>query len=84
MPAILLSTTISDLSAQVIRAEIDGDMSRSALYHDLGPDHFDRRATAVQTRRLLARLQKLGYARPDYRTDGVTRIVSFWVDRVSK
>ena len=32
------------------------------LYHDLGPDHFDRRAKAVQTRRLVTRLQKLGYA----------------------
>ena len=32
------------------------------LYHDLGPDHFDRRAKAVQTRRLITRLQKLGYA----------------------
>ena len=32
------------------------------LYHDLGPDHFDRRAKTVQTRRLLTRLQRLGYA----------------------
>jgi hypothetical protein len=32
------------------------------LYHDLGPDHFDRRAKTLQTRRLLTRLQKLGYA----------------------
>src|SRR5215468_8149767 len=32
------------------------------LYHDLGPDHFDRRAKTVQTKRLLTRLQKLGYA----------------------
>jgi transposase len=32
------------------------------LYHDLGPDHFDHRAKTVQTRRLLTRLQKLGYA----------------------
>jgi transposase len=32
------------------------------LYHDLGPDHFDRRAKTVQTRRLITRLQKLGYA----------------------
>jgi hypothetical protein len=31
-------------------------------YHDLGHDHFDRRATAAQTRRLVARLQHLGYA----------------------
>jgi transposase len=32
------------------------------LYHDLGPDHFDRRAKAVQTHRLVTRLQNLGYA----------------------
>jgi len=32
------------------------------LYHDLGPDHFDRRANARQTMRLVARLQNLGYA----------------------
>jgi transposase len=32
------------------------------LYHDFGLDHFDRRAKTVQTRRLLARLQTLGYA----------------------
>jgi hypothetical protein len=32
------------------------------LYHDLGPDHFDCRARPVQTRRLITRLQKLGYA----------------------
>ncbi len=29
---------------------------------DLGADHFDRRAKAAPTRRLLARLQDLGYA----------------------
>ena len=32
------------------------------LYHDLGPDHFDRHAKMVQTRRLLTRVQRLGYA----------------------
>jgi transposase len=32
------------------------------LYHDLGPDHFDRRAKARQTSRLVTRLQHLGYA----------------------
>ena len=31
------------------------------LYRDLGPDHFDRRAKARQTLRLLTRLQNLGY-----------------------
>jgi transposase len=32
------------------------------LYHDLGPDHFDRSAKTRQTSRLVARLQSLGYA----------------------
>ena len=32
------------------------------LYRDLGPDHFDRRAKAKQTSRLVMRLQNLGYA----------------------
>jgi len=31
------------------------------VYHDLGPDHSDRRAKTVQTRHLLTRLQNLGY-----------------------
>jgi len=31
-------------------------------YHDLGHDHFERRAKHAQTRRLVARLQHLGYA----------------------
>jgi hypothetical protein len=32
------------------------------LYHDLGPHHFDCRAKAEQTTRLVMRLQNLGYA----------------------
>ena len=32
------------------------------FYHDLGPDHFDRRAKARHTSRLVVRLQNLGYA----------------------
>jgi len=32
------------------------------LYADLGADHFDRRAKAVQTKRLVNRLRNLGYA----------------------
>ena len=32
------------------------------LYRDLGPHHFDHRAKAVNTRRLVMRLQNLGYA----------------------
>ena len=37
-------------------------LAHGTLYQDLGPDHFDRRAKATQTRRLLARLHNLGYA----------------------
>jgi transposase len=37
-------------------------LKHGTLYHDLGPDHFDRRAKTVQTKRLLTRLEKLGYA----------------------
>ena len=37
-------------------------LKEGTVYHDLGPDHFDHRAKTVQTRRLLTRLQKLGYA----------------------
>jgi transposase len=52
---------IGALAASILTAVyhmlIDG-----TLYHDLGPDHFDRRAKAAQTRHLLTRLQSLGYA----------------------
>jgi transposase len=37
-------------------------LTNGTLYHDLGPDHFDRRTKATQTRRLVTRLQNLGYA----------------------
>ncbi len=37
-------------------------LAHGTLYHDLGPDHFDRTAKATQTRRLIARLHNLGYA----------------------
>ncbi|MBV8121041.1 MAG: IS110 family transposase [Alphaproteobacteria bacterium] len=37
-------------------------LTSGELYHDLGPDHFDHRAKAAQTQRLVARLQNLGYA----------------------
>jgi transposase len=32
------------------------------LYHDLGPDHFQRRSNVSHTQRLVRRLQNLGYA----------------------
>ena len=31
------------------------------LYQDLGADHFDRRAKGVATKRLIAKLESLGY-----------------------
>lgn len=31
------------------------------FYHDLGADHFDRRAQGTVTKRLIAKLQRLGY-----------------------
>jgi transposase len=37
-------------------------LSSGTFYHDLGPDHFDRRAKAAQTRRLVTHLQNLGSA----------------------
>jgi len=37
-------------------------LADGTLYHDLGPDHFDRTAKATQTRRLVTRLHNLGYA----------------------
>jgi hypothetical protein len=43
------------------------------VYHDLGPDHFDCHAKAMQTRRLLTRLQNLGLCGPDNPAGGVTR-----------
>ena len=36
-------------------------LTNGTLYHDLGADHFDRRAKAAQTKRLVNRLQSLGY-----------------------
>jgi transposase len=37
-------------------------LSSGEIYRDLGPNHFDRRAKAKQTSRLVIRLQNLGYA----------------------
>jgi transposase len=36
-------------------------LNDGTLYHDLGADHFDRRAKGVATKRLIARLESLGY-----------------------
>jgi transposase len=52
---------IGALAASILTAAYHM-LKDGTLYHDLGPDHFDRRAKTVQTSRLLTRLQKLGYA----------------------
>ena len=52
---------IGALAASILTA-IYHMLISGELYHDLGPDHFDRRAKGAQTRRLVTRLQNLGYA----------------------
>jgi hypothetical protein len=37
-------------------------LNTGELYRDLGPHHFDHRAKAGTLRRLVTRLQNLGYA----------------------
>jgi hypothetical protein len=37
-------------------------LADGTLYQDLGSYHFDRRAKATHTRRLITRLRDLGYA----------------------
>ncbi len=36
-------------------------IKNGTFYEDLGADHFERRAKPVQIKRLLAKLQALGY-----------------------
>jgi hypothetical protein len=50
---------IGALAASILTAAYHM-LEHGTLYHDLGPDHFDRRAKTVQTRRLITRLHKLG------------------------
>ncbi len=52
---------IGALAASILTA-IYHMLISGELYHDLGPDHFDSRAKGAQTRRLVTRLQNLGYA----------------------
>jgi transposase len=52
---------IGALAASILTAAYNM-LKDGTLYQDLGPDHFDRRAKAIQTRRLITRIQKLGYA----------------------
>jgi transposase len=52
-----IGAVAASILTAVYRMLIDG-----TLYQDLGPDHFDKRTKAAQTKRLVARLQNLGYA----------------------
>ena len=36
-------------------------LANGTLYQDLGADHFDRRTKTAHTKRLVSRLQNLGY-----------------------
>ncbi len=54
---------ISAVAASILTAAYHM-LKDGTLYHDLGPDHFDRRAKTLQTKRLLTRLEWLGYAVP--------------------
>jgi hypothetical protein len=46
------------------------------LYHDLGPDHFDRTAKATQTKARRYALAKSRLRRPDDPFGGVTGVLS--------
>jgi hypothetical protein len=37
-------------------------LKNGTLYQDLGADHFGRRSKATDTRRLVTRLEHMGYA----------------------
>jgi transposase len=52
---------IGALAASILTAAYHM-LRNGALYQDLGPGHFDRRAKTAQTNRLVARLRNLGYA----------------------
>jgi transposase len=52
---------IGALAASILTAAYHM-LKHGTLYEDLGPGHFDRRAKAAQTKRLVTRLQNLGYA----------------------
>jgi hypothetical protein len=52
---------IGALAASILTAAYHM-LKDDTLYHDLGPDHFDRGAKATQTKHPITRLQNLGYA----------------------
>jgi transposase len=51
---------IAAVAASILTA-IYHMLTNGTLYHDLGADHFDRRNKTAQTKRLVAKLQNLGY-----------------------
>ena len=51
---------IGALAASILTAAYHM-LKDGTLYHDLGPDHFDRTAKTEYTKRLVTRLQSLGY-----------------------
>ena len=59
--AVDLLSTVPGIAAAMLTA-IYHMLKDGTDYHDLGHDHFERRAKHAQTRRLVARLQHLGYA----------------------
>ena len=46
---------IGAVAASILTSGLSHARSDGTLYHDLGPDHFDHRAKAVNTRRLVLR-----------------------------
>jgi len=52
---------IAAVAASILTA-IYHMLTNGTLYQDLGADHFDRRGKTAQTKRLVAKLQNLGYA----------------------
>jgi hypothetical protein len=62
---------IGALAASILTAACHM-IKHGTRYHDLGPDHVERRAKTVQTRHLITRLHKLGYA-VQITPGGVTR-----------
>jgi transposase len=60
-PDMARKNAIGALAASILTAACHM-IKHGTRYLDLGPDHFDRRAKTVQTRRLITHLHKLGYA----------------------
>jgi len=52
---------IAAVAASILTA-IYHMLTNGTLYQDLGADHFDRRGKTAQTKRLVTKLQNLGYA----------------------